>query len=46
MEQALMSRERALEQLAEELETHPDFAAVRETASAFEALVADGLESL
>lgn len=46
MEQALSAREAALEKLAEELETHPDFAAVRETASAFKALAADGLEGM
>lgn len=46
MEQALLARESALEQLAEELESHPDFAAVRETSRAFESLAADGLEDI
>lgn len=44
MEQALLARETMLEQLAEELESHPDFAAARETARSFETLIADGLE--
>lgn len=46
MEQALLERENALEQIAEELESHPDFAAARETARAFESLASDGLEGL
>ena len=46
MEQALLSRGTALEQLAEELESHPDFAAVRETSRAFEVLAADGLDRM
>ena len=46
MEQALLSRGTALEQLAEELESHPDFAAVREMSRAFEVLAADGLDRM
>ncbi len=46
MEAALLERETALERLAEELETHPDFVAVRETTHAFEILAADGLEGI
>jgi hypothetical protein len=44
MEQALLVRERTLEQLAEEFENHPDFAQCRETVKAFDVCSNDGLE--
>lgn len=44
MEQALLTRERTLEQIAEEFEQHPDFAQCRETVNAFDVCSSDGLE--
>jgi len=44
MEKALADRERSLEMIAEEFESHPDFAMARETANAFNVCVADGLD--
>jgi hypothetical protein len=46
MEKALVDRERSLELIAEEFESHPDFAMARETANAFGVCVADGLDGI
>ncbi len=44
MEGVLSEREKQLEAIAEEFETHPDFAQARADCEAFDAAVADGLE--
>jgi hypothetical protein len=44
MERALVERRRRLEALAEEFETHPDFAQARADSIAFDATVSDGLD--
>lgn len=46
MEKALIEREKSLEMIASEFETHPDFATVRETSAAFEVCVSDGLKDM
>ncbi len=44
MERALAEREKRLEAIAMEFETHPDFAQARADGLAFDAAIADGLE--
>ncbi len=44
MESALDQKEKSLEALAEEFETHPDFAQARADTALWEATVRDGLE--
>ena len=44
MEGALIERRKQLEALAEEFETHPDFAKARADGEAFDVTVADGLD--
>ena len=44
MERALIERRARLEAIAEEFETHPDFAEARSVSDAFEVTVADGLD--
>lgn len=44
MTQAIAERDRTLAALAEEFETHPDFAAARADAAAFDVTIADGLD--
>ena len=44
MARAVAERQKTLEALAHEFETHPDFAAARAAASAFETTVNDGLD--
>lgn len=45
MEGILDRRTEDLAAIAHDVETHPDFAQVRETASAFDTLIGDGLDS-
>jgi hypothetical protein len=44
MQKALAERQKRLEAIAEEFDTHPDFKVARRDASAFETTVADGLD--
>ena len=44
MRQVLAQRERRLEALADEFETHPDFAQARSDSEAFDAATSDGLD--
>ncbi|HXY59444.1 MAG TPA: hypothetical protein VEH76_12790 [Methylocystis sp.] len=44
MQEALSERERQLEAIAKEFESHPDFAQARADCEAFDATVADGLD--
>ncbi len=44
MEGALSEREKQLEAIALEFETHPDFAQARADGAAFDATIADGLD--
>ncbi len=44
MAQAVAERERALAAIAQEFETHPDFANARADAEAFHSTIADGLD--
>ncbi len=46
MEKALVDREQSLEMIAEEFESHPDFAMARDTSNAFGVCVADGLDGI
>jgi hypothetical protein len=44
MQQALAERQKRMEAIAEEFDTHPDFRIARGDAAAFETTVADGLD--
>ena len=44
IQRALVERRGKLEALAEEFETHPDFAAARADSAALDATIADGLD--
>ena len=44
MQQALAERQKRMEAIAEEFDTHPDFRIPRRDAAAFETTVADGLD--
>jgi hypothetical protein len=44
MQQALAERQKRMEDIAEEFDTHPDFRIARGDAAAFETTVADGLD--
>jgi hypothetical protein len=44
MQQALAERQKRMEAIAEEFDTHPDFRIARRDAAAFETTVADGLD--
>ena len=44
MQSVLAERAKRLEAIAEEFETHPDFAQARADGEAFDAVIADGLE--
>jgi hypothetical protein len=44
MQQALAERQKRMEAIAEEFDTHPDFRIARGDVAAFETTVADGLD--